>query len=116
LHDVVLEGKFNRFNEGANFFPNAVRVLKQFSFRKDIVLILWTSSHDDAMKNIIDRMSGEGIEFRYINENPECPNTELCNFNSKFYFNILLDDKAGFEGETDWLLVEEEFKRLGEWD
>lgn len=116
LHDVVIQGKYNRHNEGAEYFPGAARVLKQLSFRKDIVLILWTSSHDDATEDILKRMRGDGIEFRYVNENPECPNTELCHFGNKFYFNILFDDKAGFEGVTDWILIEAELKRLGEWD
>jgi hypothetical protein len=116
LHDVVIEGKFNKFNIGAEFFPGAVDVLRQFSYRKDIVLILWTSSHDDSVAAIMKKMEDNGIEFRYVNVNPECPNTELCDFSKKLYFNILLDDKAGFEGKTDWALIESEFRRLGEWD
>lgn len=116
LHDVVIEGKYNRMNEGAEFGPNAINVLQQLSYRKDIVLILWTSSHDDAVKAILNKMKDSGIEFRYVNENPECPNTELCDFNKKLYFNILLDDKAGFSIDSDWFLVESELKRVGAWE
>ena len=116
LHDVVIEGKYNRLNEGAQFGPNAVNVLQQLSYRKDIVLILWTSSHDDSVKAILNKMKDSGIEFRYVNENPECPNTELCDFNKKLYFNILLDDKAGFSIDSDWFLVESELKRVGAWE
>ena len=37
-----------------------------------------------------------------INNNPEFKKTDICDFTEKFYFDILLDDKAGFEGEKDW--------------
>ena len=116
LHDVVIEGKYKRHNEGADFGPNAVRVLQQLSYRPDVVLILWSSSHDDAVAGMLEKMKLHNIEFRYVNENPECPNTHLCDFAKKFYFNILLDDKAGFEIDRDWYLVEAAFKKAGAWD
>jgi hypothetical protein len=42
------------------------------------------------------------LNFNGINCNPECPSTDLCDFQDKFYFNFLLDDKAGFDGTKDW--------------
>ncbi len=30
---------------------------------------------------------------------------DICDFTKKFYFDILLDDKAGFEPELDWLAI-----------
>lgn len=116
LHDVVIEGKYSRLNDGANFAPNAIRVLSQLSYRNDIVLILWTSSHDDAVADIKKRMDSHGIEFRYFNSNPEVPDTDLCKFSGKFYFNVLLDDKAGFEIDKDFFTIEEELKKAGAWD
>lgn len=81
-----------------------------------MVPILFTSSHKDAIDRQVSLLPHFGIWFKYINENPECPSTELCNFDSKFYFNILLDDKAGFVGDTDWLIIQHELKRIGEWN
>jgi hypothetical protein len=115
LHDVVIEGKYNRFNEGATIFPGAKEFFDWASKRKDTVLILWTSSHKDAQHDILDKLAKDGIYFNYVDENPEIPSTELCDFSRKLYFNILLDDKAGFEGATDWLLIIEELKAIGEW-
>lgn len=115
VHDVILEGKYNLMNEGAAIMPNAQRVLKQWSDRKDISLILWTSSHKAPTDVVLHWLKLVGINFDYVNENPECQNTELCDFSKKFYFNILLDDKAGFVGETDWFLIEQELRRIGEW-
>lgn len=114
-HDVILEGKYSFMNDGAAYMPNAIRVLKNLSERKDIVLILWTSSYNGPTLSILENLEKNGVHMDYVNENPECPNNHLCDFNKKFYFNVLLDDKAGFEGQTDWFLVETELKRIGEW-
>ena len=115
VHDVILEGKYNLMNEGADYLPNALKVLQYLSTRQDIVLILWTSSHPIPTSKVLDKLEKEGVMFKYVNENPECPNNELCDFRRKFYFNVLLDDKAGFDGATDWFLIETELKRIGEW-
>ena len=115
VHDVILEGKYSLMNEGANYMPNAIKVLRQWSDRKDMCLILWTSSHITPTTKVLEDLEKQGVHFDYVNSNPECPNTALCDFDKKFYFNILLDDKAGFVGETDWFLIENELRRLGEW-
>ena len=47
----------------------------------------------------------DGIRFEYINENPEVENTHLQNFEEKLYMNVGLDDKFGFDGETDWEVI-----------
>ena len=78
------------------------------------VLILWTSSHPVATAKVLDNLEKEGAHFKFVNENKDCPNTELCSFDKKFYFNILLDDKASFE-KDDWYLIERELRRIGEW-
>lgn len=116
VHDVILEGTYNLMNQGANYMPNALKVLQNWTKRSDMSLILWSSSHVIPTAKVVDDLEREGVHFDYVNENPECPNTELCDFRKKFYFNILLDDKAGFVGQTDWILIEEELKRIGEWN
>lgn len=116
VHDVILEGKYNLNNEGASYMPNALKVLRMLSNRKeDMALILWTSGHVGPTSKVLENLEKEGVKFDYVNNNPECPNDRLCDFSKKFYFNILLDDKAGFEGATDWYLIEQELRRLGEW-
>ena len=39
------------------------------------------------------------------NENPEVGNTSFQNFEVKPYFNVGIDDKFGYEPETDWVKV-----------
>ena len=116
VHDVILEGRYKFNNDGANFMPNAIKVLRMLSNRKnDTSLILWTSGHNEPTSKVLESLEKEGVYFDHVNCNPECPNDHLCDFNKKFYMNILLDDKAGFEGKTDWFLIEQELRRIGEW-
>lgn len=115
LHDTIIEGKYKLHNDNAQIFPHATNVLKYLSDREDQKLILWTSSHDEPTSEILKTMKDKGIHFDYINCNPECINTDLCNFDKKFYFNILLDDKAGFDGQYDWYMIHLELRRIGEW-
>lgn len=115
LHNTVFPGKYESDQE-FSVYPNCLKVLKYISNRNDMKIIVWTSSyakHYDAVKDYFRHKSG--IIFDYHNENPECGNTEYADFSTKPYFNILIDDKAGFCGESDWFLIEDELKRIGEW-
>ncbi len=103
LHDTVIEGKYNKFNEGATLFPYAKETLDYLYSSNSHKTILWTSSHDEAIDEIIKR---HDLKFHYRNDNPECPSTDMCNFGDKFYFNFLIDDKAGFESH-DWKIIYE---------
>jgi len=112
LHDTVIEGKYNRMNSGAMLYPVAKEVLDVLYKSNLHKTILWTSSHSDSINDILRR---HDLKFHYINENPECKSTELCDFSQKFYFNILLDDKSGYVGATDWQEIKSTLIELGEW-
>jgi hypothetical protein len=116
LHDVIIPGTYTRNNEGRQFYPHAKEVLRWLSKRNDMSLILFTSSHEDSIKDIINWLTDNEIVFDYVNENPECKDSELCSFASKFYFDVMLEDKAGFVGISDWLEVKKTLEDLGEWD
>ncbi len=115
IHDCLIKGTYTKFNEGKQLYPGAEEVLKWLTNRKDMCLILWSSSHPSPIMEMYRWLKEKGVVANYINENPECQSNELCNFQEKFYFSILLDDKAGFEGETDWLAIKQELIDIGEW-
>jgi len=102
-------------HDKVEFYPNAVEIMKWFNNRNDFKVILWTSSHQEEVTEIQRAAAKEGFFFDYINSNPAEQNSTRANFDKKFYFNILLEDKAGFVGETDWALVKQELTRIGEW-
>lgn len=115
LHDVIFPGNYTLNNHGKEFYPGAKEVLQFFSARSDIVLILWTSSHKKPIQDVLKWLKENKINFDFVNENPLCLNTLLCQFDKKFYFDLLLDDKAGFSAESDWFKLKKELIRMKEW-
>ena len=116
LHDVIIPGTYTLNNEGRKLYPFADSVLKWMTNRTDICMILYTSSHPKSIEDILFWLGEKGIVFDYVNENPECPNTELCDFKKKMYFDVLLEDKAGFNGKEDWIEIMSTLQNIGEWD
>jgi len=111
LHDTIFHGDYKVGSAGGTYYPFAKEVLQYLTGLPDIVLILFTASIPSAVENALSRFEVDGIEFKYVNENPEV-SSDMCSFASKFYFDVLLDDKGGFEGETDWFLIQQEIKRV----
>jgi len=115
LHDVIIPGTYTRNNDKREFYPDSKEVLQWLTNRADMCIILYTSSHKDSIADIIKWLSESKIKIDFINENPLCPNTELCDFSGKFYMDILLEDKAGFVGETDWTTIKHTLMDSKQW-
>jgi len=98
------------------FYPDAKEVLQWLSSRRDIMMILWTSTPSNRLGPVVDWLEENGIRFTYINQNPHAKDTPRSDFSKKFYFSVLLDDRAGFEPETDWTLIKNELIAIGEWE
>ncbi|MBR6517560.1 MAG: hypothetical protein IKT40_12075 [Bacilli bacterium] len=103
IHNTILRPSFNH-EEKFEYFPYSIDVLKILSLKRNVRLILWTSSYEDKIKDYLDNFSNNGIFFDYVNENPEYDNDSMpfaC-FDKKFYYDIGIDDKFGFDAENDW--------------
>lgn len=98
------------------FYPHAKEVLQWLSQRKDIFIILWTSTPPDRLPEVLTWFKQHGIRFTWINENPHAKNTPRSDFTKKFYMNVIIDDRSGFEPETDWKSIKDELIAIGEWD
>ena len=107
LHDTICKADYRRKGK-RTFHRGAKEVLQFLSKRKDIVLVLFSCSHRDSIKDALTWLERNKIHFDHVNENPDIGSDKLCNFSKKPYFNVMLDDKAGFEGKTDWVLVKAE--------
>ncbi|MBO4659634.1 MAG: hypothetical protein J5637_08430 [Prevotella sp.] len=104
IHDTILRACYDD-EETYDYLPSAKEVLQMISLREDICLILWSSCHRDKLAEYARHFLDDGIKFDYVNENPEVENTRLQNFDEKLYMNVGLDDKFGFDGETDWEVI-----------
>lgn len=106
LHDTITQSTYKR-NESKKkvFYSWALETLKFFSSCKLLSLILYTSSYQDYLEEYYRLFKKNKIFFKYLNENPDCPSTKTGDFSKKFYYNVLLDDKAGFNPWKDWKTI-----------
>jgi len=101
VHNTILIPSFDK-EEQFIFYDYAKNVLQELSKRSDIKLIMWTSTYPDKIQSYLDKFEKEGIHFNYVNCNPEMSNTSFGCFDSKFYFDVIIDDKCGFNPHKDW--------------
>jgi hypothetical protein len=110
LHGVCLKSNYE--NGGYSFINEAAKTgLQAISQKQENVIILWSSCHDHEKKAIKDFFSEHHIIVDYFNENPDEANTKTGCFDQKFYFSILLDDKAGFDPDIHWQDIINFYKR-----
>jgi len=110
LHDTIVWSTYTKnMAEKFELFPGCADTLRFISGDDLFVLILFTSSYVDYLEQFYKTFEAEGIHFKYLNENPECPSTQMGDYSHKFYYNLLIDDKAGFNPLIDWNKLKELF-------
>src|ERR1051326_6465738 len=95
IHGTVLLPNLKTGILPDEFYPHAKETLQVLSEREDVKLILFTCSHPQELKQYVEFFRTHGIHFDYANENPEVETADYGCFDSKIYFNVLLEDKAG---------------------
>jgi len=110
IHGTVLKNNYEGL--ATEMYPEAEEALRYIATRNDIKIILYTSSHTTDCMKYIAMFEALGVQVYAVNCNPECPSTATGDFSRKFYFSVLLDDKAGFDPATDWYVVIETLKML----
>lgn len=103
IHDTVWGGTKSKHTDFISpYYPYAKEVLRFWSNQPGVCIILFTCSYPESSVLIKNRLKNDGIRVSYINENPEITNTQHGDFSKKFYYQIIIDDKAGFDPEVDW--------------
>jgi hypothetical protein len=97
IHDTIFLSDYGK-EKNFEYYKYSKRTLQLLSNKPDVILGLYTSSHP---KDIIEYLK-DGIYFQLNGDNPMEKNSDYACFDKKPYFNVLLDDKAGFEPEKDW--------------
>jgi len=115
IHDTIFKGAYKLDNPGKTFYPWAKEVLLNLTNNPGVSIILYTASHHGPARDVERWLYEHGIRILDINHNPDHRSNELCDFSKKFHFDVLLDDKGGFEGWHDWFLIMHELKRIGQW-
>ena len=109
LHETVLYPDYDN-KHPLRLYPYAKEVLKYLSDREDISISIYTCSYPREIKKYVKFFKNKGIEFEYTNKNPDVENTSYGFYDDKPYFNVLFEDKAGFDAENDWIKIKEYFK------
>jgi len=108
LHETVIYADYDNQHE-IKFYPYAKEVLQYLSNREDISISIYTCSYPKEIVKYIKFFEEHGIRFEYINKNPDVKNTTYGYYEDKPYFNVLFEDKAGFDANTDWELIAKYF-------
>lgn len=107
IHGTIVAPNYKAGDIPKEFYPGAKETLAALTADEETVLIMYTCSHPHEIEQYVQFFADHGIVFNYVNENPEVatdPNGYGC-YDKKFYTNVILDDKAGFNPKTDWYLV-----------
>jgi hypothetical protein len=101
LHGVCLESNYAK---GVHTFisEEAINTLRLIGSLKESKIIIWSSVHEKDKQAIIDLFIENGIPVHGFNSNPSEADTKTGCFKEKFYFSVLLDDKAGFDPAVHW--------------
>ena len=114
IHETMLKPNWIARNIPTEFYPDAKEALRLLSDREDIVMFLYTCSHPHDTDEYIRLFEDNDIYFNYVNENPEVVNSDLGYYDKKPYFNVLLDDKAGFDPYVEWPAILKWIKEDGQ--
>lgn len=105
VHGVLMEPDYTK--PSSYIYPQCVNVLRQLSEDPRYKLILWTCSRKRDIEKYRHMFEALEIKFDWVNENPEVQHVDaLGDYTAKLYANLILDDKAGFDPEEDWRILE----------
>lgn len=114
IHGTILKPTFKTGVVSTEFYPYAKEVMQILTRQKNIVSILYTCSYPDEIVQYVKYFEDHDIHFDHVNENPDVCAGAYGHYDRKFYFNVLFEDKAGFD-PVDWkdvydLLIEQKIK------
>lgn len=102
IHGTMLKPTFKTGEVSTAFYPYAKEVMQILTRQNNIVRILYTCSYPEEIVQYLKYFEDFGIRFDHVNENPEVCAGAYGHYDRKFYFNVLFEDKAGFDPLTDW--------------
>lgn len=105
VHETIVRPNWSITSIPTEFYPGAREALRLITALPYVKRIMYTCSHPDEIQKYRVFFQNNGILFDYVNENPEVTNRSYGYYNQKPYFNVLFEDKAGFDATEDWFQV-----------
>ena len=100
IHDTIFKATYSK-EENYEYIGKAKDALQVMSARKDIKIILWSSTFSKVQ--YILKLDKDNIIIDAFNRNiDDIENTGIGCFDEKPYFNVGIDNAFGFEPERDW--------------
>lgn len=100
IHDTIFKATYSK-EENYEYIGKAKDALQVMSARKDIKIILWSSTFSKIQ--YILQLDKDNIIVDAFNRNIDgIENTRIACFDEKPYFNVGIDNAFGFEPERDW--------------
>ena len=100
IHDTIFKATYSK-EDNYEYIGKAKDALQVMSARKDIKIILWSSTFSKIQ--YILRLDKDNIIVDAFNRNIDgIENTEIACFDEKPYFNVGIDNAFGFDPEKDW--------------
>lgn len=100
IHDTIFKATYSK-EENYEYIGKAKDALQVMSARKDIKIILWSSTFSKVQ--YILQLDKDNIIVDGFNRNIDgIENTGIACFDEKPYFNVGIDNAFGFEPERDW--------------
>jgi len=108
LHGTVYRPTYDK-KLTIEYYPHAKEVLQLLSKRDDVRMYMYTCSPDQNKLKYEHNFAKDGIlieatPHRIMNKMKIMGNS-YQDFSEKPYFNVLLDDKAGFDPDRDWVAL-----------
>lgn len=100
IHDTIFKATYSK-EENYEYIGKAKDALQVMSARKDIKIILWSSTFNKIQ--YILQLDKDNIIVDAFNRNIDgIENTGIACFDEKPYFNVGIDNAFGFDPERDW--------------
>ena len=106
LHGTVFKSTYAP-GLATEYYPHAKECLQELTKRPDILMYMYTGTPGDLREGYFLKFAMDKItmppDSLEVLEIMNIKNNEFQNFNDKPYFNVLLEDKAGFDPKIDWM-------------
>jgi len=104
IHKTIIVPDYKKDSSKMVYYDYAKETLQLMTeTRPDLIKYLWTNTSPEIILKYQEQFKENGIVFKYANENPEITNENHFGcYDQKPYYNILFEDKAGFNPEKDW--------------